>query len=77
MHVHADDLEAGRVAAGPQDLRGIVERHAELAGLQAGADVRMALRVDVRVHAKRHPDAAPWERGQRVDPIEFARRIRR
>ena len=40
VDVQADDLQPGRIAAGPQDVGRIGERHAELAGLEPGGDVR-------------------------------------
>ena len=44
--------------------------------LQPGGDVRMAARVDVRVHAQRDPRARLALARQRVDPLELALRLR-
>ena len=59
MHVHADDLQARGVAARPQHGRGIVERHAELAGLQAGAVMSLDLTISALANAYRSGALTP------------------
>ena len=52
-----------------------IERHAELALLQTGRDVRMRARVDVRVHAEADRRARSRPRGDAGQVIELARRL--
>ncbi len=73
MNVEPDELETALRRRAPADVAGRVERHAELVGAEAGRDVRMAVGVDVGIHAQR--DARPRfaRRGQPVDAVEFSR----
>src|ERR1051325_4332 len=55
VDVHADNLQVLHVAAGAINPARLLQRHAELVRLEAGGDVRVALRIDVRIDA--HGDA--------------------
>ena len=73
--VQSDDLHAAPAAHAQAHLAGVGDGHAELVALQAGRDVRMALRVDVRVDA--HGDAGldAAGRGDGVDPLDLPFRL--
>ena len=58
-----------------QHVARLVERHAELVDLEAGRNVRMALRVDVGVDAHRHTCRPPEPRCDRLDAGELPRRL--
>ena len=74
--VEADDLEP----VGAREARGRCRAtasigDAELVGLQAGRDVRMAPRVDVGVHPQRDARARLPLARQHVDPLELPFRL--
>jgi hypothetical protein len=73
VRVQADDLEAGSAAHAVDEIAGLVDRHAELVGLEAGGDVGMAAGVDVRVDADRHLGARLPFPGDRVEPFQLSR----
>ncbi len=49
--------------------------HAELVVAQAGRDVRMALRIDVRIDAQRDPGLHAAGRGEAVEAVQLAWRL--
>ena len=75
VDVHADKPQPRDVAALAIDGARLLQRHAELVGLQAGRDVGMALRVDVRIDAQRDARDAPLRARDRGNPIELAGRL--
>ena len=76
VRVEADDLDAGAIAHSPAQVARFVDRHAELVGLEAGRNVRMAARVDIRVDADGDAGARLTLARDRVDPFELALRLR-
>jgi hypothetical protein len=73
--VDADEPQRGGGEPVAVDGSGVLQRDAELVGLQAGGDVRMALRVDVRVHAERHARLPPERACDLGDAIELSGRL--
>ena len=76
VNVHADEPEARDAAPLAIDGARVLQRDAELVAAQSGRDIRMALRVDVRVHAQRdarHAAGGPRASG---DAIELAGGLR-
>ena len=55
--------------------RRFVDRHAELVRLEAGRNVRVALRVDVGIDAQRDARPRALRDGALIDAIELARRL--
>ena len=74
--VEADDLDAGAIAHSQAQVARLVDRDAELVGLEAGRNVRMAARVDVRVDADGDAGARLALARDRVDAFELALRLR-
>jgi hypothetical protein len=65
--VQPDDLHAGPAAHAQAHLAGVGNGDAELVALQAGRDVRVALRVDVGIDAHGHARLDAASHGDRVD----------
>ncbi len=59
----------------PAEVARFVNRDAELVGLEARRDVRMAARVDVRIDADRDPRACLPRAREGVDALELAFRL--
>ena len=57
------------------ELPHLLERHAELVRLEPRGDVRVALGVDVRIHAQRDPHRRRQRHGARGDAVELSRRL--
>ena len=76
MDVDADEPQARQRAALAVDRARVLQRHAELVALEAGGDVRVALRVDVGVDAQRDARDAAQAARQLRDAIELAGRLR-
>src|SRR5215831_8946709 len=75
MNVDADELDMGPVGGATVERRRLGERDAELAFLQAGRDVGMRPRVDIRVDAKAHRRAFARFRRDSIEALELARRL--
>ena len=71
-----DEPQARQTAPLAVDRARLLQRHAELVGLQPGGDVRMAPGVDVGVDAQRHARLAPLRARDLGDAIELAGRFR-
>ncbi len=74
--VQADKFESRPPRLRPAQGRRLVQGHAELASLEAGRDVRMRARIDVRVHPQGHARAGALGTGDRRDAAELTRRFR-
>src|SRR5207245_2234776 len=70
---HGEVLQAPRAA---EDLTRHADVHSELVVLQAGRDVGMSLRVDVRIDTQGDPCLLPLPPGLRVDLLHLALRLR-
>ena len=75
VDVHADRLEPLLARVLAIDLARLLEGHAELVGLETRRNVRVALRVDVGIHAERDARRRALGPGARGDAIELARRL--
>ena len=71
VDVQADDLDARRRRKPAADGFRAVHRHPEFVGLETSGDVWMALRIDIRVHAKGHSSPGLPGSGQRVDALDL------
>jgi hypothetical protein len=71
VNVHADELEVLDVTPLTIDRARILQRDPELVAAQSRGDVRMALGVDVRIHAQRHTNDPAGGPGTVGDPIEL------
>src|SRR5688572_23940819 len=72
----AGKAKALRGAALPIDRARVVQRHAELVGLQPRRDVRMALGIDIWVDAEGDAGLAALRGGDCRDAIQLAGRLR-
>ena len=75
VDVHADKLQVLHVAAGAINPARLLQRHAELVRLEAGGDVRVALRIDVRIDAHGDARRRSLRTRDRCDTIELAGRF--
>jgi hypothetical protein len=73
--VDADHVQVGQACCGAVGVQRIIEGHAELVRLQAGRDVWVGLRIDVRVHAQRDRGALAHAAGHRVQAVQFRDRF--
>ena len=75
VHVKGDQVERRAVPHRREQRAHIVDRYPELVDLEAGGNVRMALRVDVRVDAQRHARHKSQPRRDRFDACQLPHRF--
>ena len=72
----AGETDPRQSEAGPIDAARLLNGDAKLVRAKACRDVRMALRVDVRIHPKRHPGRQSFGTRDGRDPVDLTRRLR-